>query len=155
MSQQHVWGFFMSAKFYLEHIDLVKRGSSYSIKYVSSIDGMQRRVLRNFTPPYFAGEAAMANPNTWHLEHQRFKSWLLDEATTNKDKKISVSSANKAINNLNKFSERLRDQARVLDWSNFRPLSSYPASMQNRKGADDLVDVVPIRVSSDPGMRGN
>jgi integrase len=208
-------GFFMSADFYLEHLDVKKYGGVYSIKYFSPIDGVQRRVpqkltgplttkeeaiawakanlhlhlerelalakrrewhssremvrlvsqyesykrkqaprswqqeisvLKNFTLPYFVGVAGMSNPNTWHLEHQRFKSWLLDEARTGKGAKLSVSSANKAINSLNKFSEWLRDQARVLEWERFRPLSAYPASMQNRKGADDLVDEVEFNM---------
>ncbi len=49
-------------------------------------------------------------------------------------------SATKAINSLNKFCEWLRDHARVLDEDNFRSLKCYPMSLQNQRGADDLVD---------------
>lgn len=97
-------------------------------------------VLENFVLPYFVTEAGMKDPNDWHKEHQRFKAWLLDAAKTDDGEPIAISTANKAINALNKFCEWLKDHMNALDWHNFRPLKSHPQRLQKRKGADDLVE---------------
>ncbi|HEY9661974.1 MAG TPA: hypothetical protein V6C65_26255 [Allocoleopsis sp.] len=97
--------------------------------------------LKNYVLPYFVVDQGIKDPNLWHKEHQRFKSWLLTEAKTDSGKTLSVSTANKCINSLNKYCEWLRDHARVLNWDNCRPLQAYPNHMLNRRGAQDLLDV--------------
>ena len=99
-------------------------------------------MLTNLVLPYFAVEQELKDPREWFLRSKRFKAWLLNReegAKTAAGEPISVSTANKAINSLNKFGEWLVD-FEYINEADYRPLKAYSASMQNKKGADDLVD---------------
>lgn len=121
-------------------VQLFNEYSAYKKKAAPKSYMQDLSTLENFGLPYFLTVAKINNPNEWIKEQLRFKSWLLEGARTEKGSTLAVSSANKAINSFNKFNEWLRDHARVLEWDNFRSLQCYPMSMQNQKGADDLVD---------------
>ncbi len=96
--------------------------------------------LQNYVLPYFVTIADLPDPNSWYPHHQRFKVWLLSDANLpGTSKKLSVSTANKAINSLNKFCEWLRDHHQSLTYDSCRPLKAYPNKMLNRRGARDLV----------------
>lgn len=96
--------------------------------------------LKNYVLPYFMTECGHSNPNHWHNDAQRFKSWLITEAASKSPNAMAVGTANTAINAYNKFCEWLRDHAKVLDFENCRPLIAYEGKLLNRRGAKDLVD---------------
>ncbi len=125
-----------------DHATIVKRTNEYKafkLKQAPRSAQQELSILFNFVLPYYVVDQQLIEPKEWYKKHKRFKAWLLADAKTAEGENIAVSTAGKAINSLNKFSEWLVEHD-YLASDDYHPLKAFPAKMLARKGVDDLID---------------